>query len=63
MEDPTTQIRVDSDRSLEEWRESEKTALDLLQIVGELRFDKNVELVFFRQDIYCLLYTSDAADE
>ena len=52
MEDPTTQIRVDSDRSLEEWRESEKTALDLLQIVGELRFDKNVELVFFRQDIY-----------
>jgi len=46
------QIRVASDRSLEQWRESEKTALDLLQIVGELRFDKNVELVFFRHDIY-----------
>ncbi len=52
MEDQTSLIRVASDRSLEQWRESEKTALDLLQIVGELRFDKNVELVFFRHDIY-----------
>ena len=48
----TAQIRVESNRSLENWHDLEKTALDLLQIAGELRFDKNVELVYFRDDIY-----------
>ncbi len=42
----------ESDKALGTWREKEKTALELLQIVGELRFDKSVELVLFRRDIY-----------
>lgn len=39
-------------KSLKQWREKEKTALELLTIVGELRFDSAIELVLFRQDIY-----------
>ena len=40
------------DSSLKTWREKEKSALELLQIVGELRFDKSVELILFRRNIY-----------
>ena len=39
-------------KSLKQWREKEKTALELLTIVGELRFDRAIELILFRQDIY-----------
>lgn len=45
-------IRSKNDSFLSDWREKEKTALELLQIVGELRFDRSIELVFFRRDIY-----------
>lgn len=38
--------------SLKEWREQEKTALQLLQVVGELRFDRSIDLILFRRDIY-----------
>ncbi len=38
--------------SLDKWREQEMKALELLQIVGELRFDKSVELILFRRNIY-----------
>lgn len=44
--------RYRTETSLGNWREKEKIALELLRIVGELRFDKSVELVFFRQEIY-----------
>ena len=44
--------RAQADTSLQQWREEEKQALQLLKIVGELRFDKGIELVFFRRDIY-----------
>jgi len=37
---------------LARWREQEKTALDLLQVVGELRFDRGIELTLFRHQIY-----------
>lgn len=37
---------------LHNWREEEKTAFELLKIAGELRFDKSVDLVIFRRDIY-----------
>ncbi|MCR9286422.1 MAG: glyceraldehyde-3-phosphate dehydrogenase [Bacteroidetes bacterium] len=45
-------LRSITDSSLNRWRKKEKTALELLQIVGELRFDKSIELVLFRRDIY-----------
>ena len=35
-----------------EWRAQEKSALELLKIAGDLRFEKGIELVIFRQDIY-----------
>lgn len=38
--------------TLKDWREKEKKALELLQITGALRFDRSIELVFFREDIY-----------
>lgn len=38
--------------SLDKWRAQEMKALELLQIVGELRFDKSVELILFRRNIY-----------
>lgn len=37
---------------LSSWREEEKSALELLKIVGELRFDRSVEIIIFRRDIY-----------
>ena len=52
MNDKNLIIRNEADSSLKEWREKEKTALELLQVVGELRFDRAIELVLFRNDIY-----------
>ena len=52
MNDQHTYIRQESDYALGKWHQEEKEALDLLQIIGELRFDKNVDLVFFRHDLY-----------
>jgi glyceraldehyde 3-phosphate dehydrogenase len=46
------EIKNHSEVALKDWREKEKLALELLQIVGELRFDRSIELVFFRRDIY-----------
>lgn len=40
------------DAALDHWRQEEKQALELLRIVGELRFDRSIELLFFRRDIY-----------
>ncbi len=37
---------------LSTWREDEKAALELLKIVGELRFDRGVEIILFRRNIY-----------
>ena len=45
-------LRSATDASLQSWRTDEMMALELLRIVGELRFDRGVELVFFRNDIY-----------
>ena len=45
-------LQKDVDKSLKSWRKKEKTALELLTLVGELRFDRAIELILFRQDIY-----------
>ena len=37
---------------LSTWREDEKAALELLKIVGDLRFDRSIEVILFRRDIY-----------
>jgi len=37
---------------LSTWREDEKSALELLKLVGYLRFDCSIEIVLFRRDIY-----------
>lgn len=46
------EIKHYNEEALTQWRESEKLALELIQIVGELRFDRSIELVFLRRDIY-----------
>ena len=52
MNDKELLLRSQTDESLKDWRIKEKSALELLQIVGDLRFDKSVELVLFRRPIY-----------
>ncbi len=52
MNDQEQLIRYQSDTSLEAWREKEKIAIEILGIVGDLRFDKSIELILFRRDIY-----------
>jgi glyceraldehyde 3-phosphate dehydrogenase len=47
-----SKISLESKESLRKWREKEKVALELLKIVGHLRFDKSIELIMFREDIY-----------
>ncbi|MCB0640179.1 MAG: glyceraldehyde-3-phosphate dehydrogenase [Phaeodactylibacter sp.] len=44
--------RDQTDQLLKDWRKQEKKALKLLQVAGSLRFDKSVELIFFRDDVY-----------
>ncbi len=45
-------IRNQVDASLNDWREQEKTALELLRITGELRFNRSIELILFRREVY-----------
>lgn len=52
MSDKNTMLRSNADTSLKDWHKKEKTALELLQIVGDLRFDRSIELILFRRDIY-----------
>ncbi|MEM9824242.1 MAG: glyceraldehyde-3-phosphate dehydrogenase [Bacteroidota bacterium] len=52
MTDREMLIRSQSDTSLSDWREQEKIALELLKIVGDLRFDRSIEIVLFRRNIY-----------
>ncbi len=40
------------DASFKNWRDKEKIALDFLQIAGELRFNRGIELIIFRQDVH-----------
>ncbi len=50
----TNELTIEQIRQsdLEKWHKMEKGALELLKIVGELRFDRNVELILFRRSIY-----------
>ncbi len=45
-------IESQFEQHLSAWREDEKTALELQKIVGELRFDRSIEIVLFRRDIH-----------
>ena len=52
LQEPTMSIRNKVNASLDNWREQEKNALELLQITGELRFDRSIDLILFRREIY-----------
>ena len=52
MSPQQTILQEKRENTLVDWREKEKKALELLQITGELRFDRSIELIFFREDIY-----------
>eukprot|EP01006_Ploeotia_vitrea_P060941 TRINITY_DN76896_c0_g1_i1.p1 TRINITY_DN76896_c0_g1~~TRINITY_DN76896_c0_g1_i1.p1 ORF type:complete len:493 (+),score=40.20 TRINITY_DN76896_c0_g1_i1:47-1525(+) len=51
-ESPKSEMQTRLRDTLTDWRGLEKTALELLLLVGELRFDKSIELIFFRQELY-----------
>jgi glyceraldehyde 3-phosphate dehydrogenase len=40
------------ERNLQHWIEDEKAAIELISVVGNLRFEKSVELVLFRNQMY-----------
>ncbi len=52
MSNDNTTILQKANDSLNEWRDKEKKALELLKIAGDLRFDRSIELVLFRKAIY-----------
>lgn len=52
QEEKDTLLRDQTDRSLQNWHDQEKAALRLLQLAGDLRFDRNTELVLFRSGVY-----------
>jgi glyceraldehyde 3-phosphate dehydrogenase len=37
---------------LSNWRENEKSSLELLKIAGDLRFDRSIEIILFRRNLY-----------
>ncbi len=41
-------------KSLSLWREKEQMALEILNVVGTLRYEKGVEIVLFRKSIFDL---------
>ena len=50
---PLTTLAFDPrEVELATWREREKSALDLLQIAGELRFDRAIDFTIFRRLVY-----------
>ncbi len=52
MEQEKTIIREQVDNSLKEWKDQAKMVSELQKIIGDLRFDKGIDLVLFRKDIY-----------
>lgn len=61
--------------NLSHWRENEKNALELSKIVGELSYDRSIDLILFRRDLsdvrpsellqfhtYCKNYTDKVVD-
>ena len=45
-------VETQFEQHLSAWREDEKTALELQKLVGALRFDRSIEVILFRRDIY-----------
>lgn len=52
MYSPQTLAFDPRETELANWREREKSALDLLQIAGELRFDRAIDFTIFRRLVY-----------
>ena len=50
MSDATLTKRQDS--TLKDWRHQQKLALELISVSGDLIFNKSIELLMFRRDIY-----------
>jgi len=45
-------IQSSVNKTLSKWRSDEKKALKLIKVAGDLRFDRGIELILFRKDIY-----------
>ncbi|RLD17956.1 MAG: glyceraldehyde-3-phosphate dehydrogenase [Bacteroidetes bacterium] len=45
-------LREASNSTIKDWHEREKLALKLIKLVGDLRFDRGIEIIMFRRSIY-----------
>ena len=45
-------LREASNNTIKDWHEREKLALKLIKLVGDLRFDRGIEIIMFRRSIY-----------
>ena len=48
-------VQGDYQRQLNDWIEDEKAALDLINVVGKLWFEKSIELILFHLKLAFLL--------
>ncbi len=49
---PKDKLREATNSTIKDWHEQEKLALKLIKLVGDLRFDRGIELIMFRRSIY-----------
>ena len=49
---PEDKLREASNNTIRDWHEQEKLALKLIKLVGDLRFDRSIEIIMFRRSIY-----------
>jgi glyceraldehyde 3-phosphate dehydrogenase len=45
-------LRQASNSTIKDWHEKEKLALKLIKLVGDMRFDRGIEIIMFRRSIY-----------
>ena len=48
---PNSDLINNYDRQLGDWIESEKSAIELIHIIGDLWFNKSIELVIYRNQL------------
>src|SRR5688500_5651491 len=49
--EPKGKVKSNYENQLKDWVEQEKAAIELIGIIGQLWFDKSVELVMFRNQL------------
>lgn len=45
-------VHTANENAISLWREHEKIALKIIRVVGDLRFDRSIEIIMFRRSVY-----------